>query len=57
MLWCLKVDVRPMRSLPRRKSCAIRSHLSAVTNHGKTFFDILVMLTNNRPGYLPGGGI
>jgi hypothetical protein len=29
--------------------CAIRSYLSAAAKHGKHFFEVLVMLTENRP--------
>jgi hypothetical protein len=32
-----------------RRFCAIRSYLSTAAKHGQTFFDALVMLTENRP--------
>ena len=39
-----------LRSLTgARQFCAIRSYLSAAAKHGLRFFDVLVMLTENRP--------
>ena len=32
-----------------RQFCAIRSYLSTAAKHGLSFFDVLVMLTENRP--------
>ncbi len=32
-----------------RQFCAIRSYLSTAAKHGLSFFDALVMLTENRP--------
>ena len=32
-----------------RQFCAIRSYLSTATKHGLSFFEALVMLTENRP--------
>lgn len=39
-----------LRSLTgARQFCAIRSYLSTAAEHGLRFFDVLVMLTENRP--------
>lgn len=39
-----------LRSFTRaRQFCAIRSYLSTAAKHGLSFFDVLVMLTENRP--------
>jgi hypothetical protein len=32
-----------------RQFCAIRSYLSTAAKHGLSFFNVLVMLTENRP--------
>jgi transposase len=32
-----------------REFCAIRSYLSTAANHGLSFFDAIVMLTEGRP--------
>ena len=36
-----------------RQFCAIRSYLSTAAERGLSFFDALVMLIENRPGYPP----
>jgi transposase len=39
-----------LRSLTgARQFCATRSYLSTTAKHGLRFFDVLVMLTENRP--------
>jgi transposase len=37
-----------------RQFCAIRSYLSTAAKHGVSFFDALIMLTENRP-WMPAG--
>ena len=37
-----------------RQFCAIRSYLSTAAKHGLTFFDALIVLTENRP-WIPAG--
>jgi transposase len=32
-----------------KRFCAIRSYLSTAAKHGKHFFDVLVMLAEDRP--------